>query len=32
MNEWSNKPSVKVAVTVDAPAVLKLIMDRLMES
>ncbi|CAH8354397.1 unnamed protein product [Eruca vesicaria subsp. sativa] len=30
--EWSEKPSVKVAVTVDAPAVLKLIMDRLMES
>ncbi|KAF3493154.1 hypothetical protein DY000_02051947, partial [Brassica cretica] len=30
--EWSDKPSVKVAVTVDAPAVLKLIMDRLMES
>ncbi|KAF8103984.1 hypothetical protein N665_0181s0007 [Sinapis alba] len=32
VNEWSDKPSVKVAVTVDAPAVLKLIMDRLMES
>ncbi|CAE5956637.1 unnamed protein product [Arabidopsis arenosa] len=31
-NEWSDKPSVKVAVTVDAPAVVKLIMDRLMES
>ncbi|CAN7036352.1 hypothetical protein IGI04_032726 [Brassica rapa subsp. trilocularis] len=30
--EWSDKPSVKVAVTVDAPAVLKLIMYRLMES
>ncbi|VVA90102.1 unnamed protein product [Arabis nemorensis] len=29
--EWSDKPTVKVAVTVDAPAVLKLIMDRLME-
>ncbi|XP_010485120.1 PREDICTED: probable uridine nucleosidase 2 [Camelina sativa] len=32
VTEWSNKPSIKVAVTVDAPAVLKLIMDRLMES
>ncbi|EOA38276.1 hypothetical protein CARUB_v10009769mg [Capsella rubella] len=32
VNEWSNKPSVKVAVTIDAPAVLKLIMDRLMKS
>ncbi|KAG7645200.1 putative uridine nucleosidase 2 [Arabidopsis thaliana] len=31
-NEWSDKPTVKVAVTVDAPAVVKLIMDRLMES
>ncbi|CAL9213842.1 unnamed protein product [Arabidopsis halleri] len=32
VTEWSDKPSVKVAVTVDAPAVVKLIMDRLMES
>ncbi|KAF2589360.1 hypothetical protein F2Q70_00042072 [Brassica cretica] len=32
VTEWTDKPSVKVAVTVDAPAVLKLIMDRLMES
>lgn len=30
--EWSDKPTVKVAVTVDAPAVVKLVMDRLMES
>lgn len=30
--EWCNKPSVKVAVTVDAPAVVKLVMDRLMVS
>lgn len=32
VTEWSNKPTVKVAVTVDAPTVLKLVMDRLMES
>ncbi|GAA0164362.1 hypothetical protein Leryth_026318 [Lithospermum erythrorhizon] len=31
-NEWSDKPSVKVAVTVNAPAVVKLVMDRLMDS
>ncbi|KAB2087621.1 hypothetical protein ERO13_A04G096500v2 [Gossypium hirsutum] len=31
ITEWSNQPSVKVAVTVDAPAVLKLVMKRLME-
>ncbi|KAI3843566.1 hypothetical protein MKW98_011969 [Papaver atlanticum] len=30
--EWSGKPTVKVAVTVDAPAVLKLVMDRLINS
>ncbi|KAL4588356.1 hypothetical protein LXL04_001240 [Taraxacum kok-saghyz] len=30
--EWNNKPTVKVAVTVDAPAVVKLVMDRLMTS
>ncbi|KAL7598411.1 probable uridine nucleosidase 2 [Lactuca sativa] len=30
--EWNNKPTVKVAVTVDAPAVVKLVMDRLMNS
>ena len=32
ITEWSNKPTVKVAVTVDAPRVVKLIMDRLVES
>lgn len=32
ITEWSDKPSVKVAVTVDAPAVYKLFMDRLMDS
>lgn len=30
--EWSDKPTVKVAVTVDAPSVVKLVLDRLMES
>ncbi|KAI4368276.1 hypothetical protein MLD38_016851 [Melastoma candidum] len=30
--EWTDKPTSKVAVTVDAPAVVKLVMDRLMES
>ncbi|PNY06038.1 putative uridine nucleosidase 2-like protein [Trifolium pratense] len=30
ITEWSNKPSVKVAVTVDAPRVVKLVMDRLL--
>ncbi|PPS16848.1 hypothetical protein GOBAR_AA03728 [Gossypium barbadense] len=29
--EWSDQPSVKVAVTVDAPVVLNLVMERLME-
>ena len=28
-NEWFDKPKVKVAVTVDAPAIVKLVMDRL---
>ncbi|KAJ0977044.1 hypothetical protein J5N97_012518 [Dioscorea zingiberensis] len=28
--EWSHKPIVKVAVTVDAPATVKLVMERLM--
>ncbi|TKY69034.1 uridine nucleosidase 2 [Spatholobus suberectus] len=32
INEWSNKPIVKVAVTVDAPRVVKLVMDRLKDS
>ncbi|KAL3619871.1 putative uridine nucleosidase 2 [Castilleja foliolosa] len=32
VTEWSDKPTVKVAVTVDAPAVVKLVMDRLMHS
>ncbi|CAA6668155.1 unnamed protein product [Spirodela intermedia] len=30
MNEWFDKPKVKVAITVDAPAIVKLVMDRLM--
>lgn len=30
--EWTDKPSVKVAVTVDAPRVVKLVMDRLISS
>ncbi|KAJ6825034.1 putative uridine nucleosidase 2 [Iris pallida] len=32
ITEWSNKPTVKVAVTVDAPAVVDLVMERLMYS
>ncbi|XP_024024622.1 probable uridine nucleosidase 2 [Morus notabilis] len=32
VTEWSDKPTVKVAVTVDAPAVIKTVMERLMES
>lgn len=32
VTEWSDKPTCKVAVTVDAPAVVKLLMDRLMDS
>ncbi|XXG44589.1 hypothetical protein AAC387_Pa01g4348 [Persea americana] len=31
-NEWSNKPTVKVAVTVDAATIVKLVMERLMSS
>lgn len=32
VTEWSDKPKVKVAVTVDAPAVVALVMERLMKS
>ncbi|KAL5703476.1 uridine nucleosidase [Ranunculus cassubicifolius] len=32
VTEWSDKPTVKVAVTVDAPAVVALVMDRLINS
>lgn len=32
VTEWTDKPTVKVAVTVDAPAVVKLVMDRLIDS
>lgn len=32
VTEWSNKPSVKVAVTVDAHRIMDLVMDRLMNS
>ncbi|KAM3320386.1 putative uridine nucleosidase 2 isoform X1 [Capsicum chacoense] len=32
VTEWSDIPSVKVAVTVDAPKVLKLVMERLINS
>lgn len=32
VTEWSDKPSVKVAVTVNAPEVVKLVMERLMNS
>ncbi|KAK9141421.1 hypothetical protein Scep_011102 [Stephania cephalantha] len=32
VTEWSDKPNVKVAVTVDAPAVVELVMERLMNS
>ncbi|KAJ7953900.1 Inosine/uridine-preferring nucleoside hydrolase [Quillaja saponaria] len=31
VTEWSDKPTVKVAVTVDAPSAVKLIMERLMD-
>ncbi|MQL90827.1 hypothetical protein Taro_023427 [Colocasia esculenta] len=31
-SEWFNKPKVKVAVTVDAPAIVKMIMERLTSS
>lgn len=32
VTEWCDKPTVKVAVTVDAPTVVKLVMERLVES
>ncbi|KAL6226053.1 hypothetical protein ACLB2K_000018 [Fragaria x ananassa] len=32
VTEWCDKPTVKVAVTVDAPTVLNLVMERLMDS
>ncbi|KAG8375859.1 hypothetical protein BUALT_Bualt09G0002900 [Buddleja alternifolia] len=32
VSEWCDKPTVKVAVTVDAPSVVKLVMERLMHS
>ncbi|CAJ2634053.1 unnamed protein product [Trifolium pratense] len=32
ITEWSNMPLVKVAVTVDAPRVVKLVMDRLLHN
>jgi hypothetical protein len=32
MTEWTDKPNVKVAVTVDAPAVVQMVMDRLINS
>ncbi|XP_073007048.1 probable uridine nucleosidase 2 isoform X3 [Typha latifolia] len=32
ITEWTNKPTVKVAVTVDAPAMVELVMERLMNS
>ncbi|KAF4352519.1 hypothetical protein G4B88_003923 [Cannabis sativa] len=32
VTDWSDKPTVKVAVTVDAPAVVKLVMERLIDS
>ncbi|XP_078170589.1 uridine-ribohydrolase 2 isoform X1 [Carex rostrata] len=32
MTEWTGKPKIKVAVTVDAPAVVQLVMDRLINS
>ncbi|KAG4195874.1 hypothetical protein ERO13_A06G135900v2 [Gossypium hirsutum] len=31
ITEWSDQPSVNVAVTVDTPTALKLVMERLME-
>ncbi|XVF25131.1 hypothetical protein REPUB_Repub13aG0187400 [Reevesia pubescens] len=31
ITEWSDQPTVKVAVTVDAPAVVKSVMERLMD-
>nr|POE86394.1 putative uridine nucleosidase 2 [Quercus suber] len=32
VTEWTDKPTVKVAVTADAPALIKLVMERLMDS
>ncbi|KAL6221504.1 hypothetical protein ACLB2K_004900 [Fragaria x ananassa] len=32
VTEWCDKPTVKVAVTVDAPTVVNLVMERLMDS
>ncbi|GAV67154.1 IU_nuc_hydro domain-containing protein, partial [Cephalotus follicularis] len=32
VTEWSDKPTVKVAVTVNAPTVVRLVMERLMDS
>ncbi|CAK7325009.1 unnamed protein product [Dovyalis caffra] len=32
VTEWTDKPTVKVAVTVDAPTIVKLLMERLMQS
>lgn len=32
VSEWCGKPAVKVAVTVDAHAVVKLVMERLIDS
>ncbi|KAL6573418.1 putative uridine nucleosidase 2 [Orobanche hederae] len=32
VTEWSDKPTVKVAVTVDAPTMVKLVMERLVHS
>ncbi|XP_057957075.1 probable uridine nucleosidase 2 [Malania oleifera] len=32
VSKWCNKPTVKVAVTVDASAVVKLVLDRLIDS
>ncbi|KAK1319656.1 putative uridine nucleosidase 2 [Acorus calamus] len=32
ITEWSNKPTVKVAVTVDAPAVVDMVLERLLNS
>ena len=30
--EWTDKPTVKDAVTADAPALVKLVMERLLDS
>uniref|UniRef100_A0A2N9IL63 Inosine/uridine-preferring nucleoside hydrolase domain-containing protein n=1 Tax=Fagus sylvatica TaxID=28930 RepID=A0A2N9IL63_FAGSY len=32
VTEWTDKPTVKVAVTADAPTLVKLVMERLMDS